>query len=37
MNNPFYEAIASPKVPKFNPAAPYSTALRAGNLLFITG
>jgi reactive intermediate/imine deaminase len=37
MNNPFYEAIASPKVPKFNPEAPYSTALRAGNLLFITG
>jgi enamine deaminase RidA (YjgF/YER057c/UK114 family) len=24
-------------VPKFNPTAPYSTALRVGNLLFITG
>lgn len=32
-----FEAIATPLVPKFNSVAPYSTALRAGNLLFITG
>ena len=32
-----HQAIDVPGVPKFNPAAPYSTALRAGNLLFITG
>ncbi len=32
-----FAAIAVPNVPKFNPVAPYSTALRAGNLLFITG
>ncbi len=37
MNDHFFEAISIPKVPKFNPAAPYSTALRAGDLLFITG
>jgi len=27
----------SPEVPKFNPVAPYSTAIRAGDFLFITG
>jgi len=34
---PVRESVLVPLVPKFNPAAPYSTALRAGNLLFITG
>ncbi len=34
---PILQNIAVPTVPKFNPAAPYSTALRAGNLLYITG
>lgn len=29
--------IESPDVPKFNPIAPYSTAIRAGEFLFITG
>jgi 2-iminobutanoate/2-iminopropanoate deaminase len=37
MNGRPFEAVHVPSVPKFNPAAPYSTALRAGNLLFITG
>ncbi len=32
-----FKSINVPEVPKFNPVAPYSTALRAGNLLFITG
>lgn len=29
--------IDVPNVPKFNPVAPYSTALKAGDFLFITG
>jgi 2-iminobutanoate/2-iminopropanoate deaminase len=29
--------IDVPNVPKFNPVAPYSTALKAGEFLFITG
>lgn len=32
-----FAAVFVPDVPKFNSAAPYSTALRAGDLLFITG
>ena len=32
-----FQQIDVPGVPKFNPVAPYSTALRAGELLFITG
>lgn len=37
MSRHTFQAIAVPDVPKFNPVAPYSTALRAGSLLFITG
>lgn len=29
--------VESPQVPKFNQEAPYSTAIRAGDYLFITG
>jgi 2-iminobutanoate/2-iminopropanoate deaminase len=32
-----HQQIETASVPKFNPAAPYSTAVRAGELLFIAG